>query len=112
MSSRTFICWPCRTSYRADVYTQRDLRRCAECGEPISFVSEKVRIPKKDDDRGWEELRGRRRSAAADRLEDLKRLRRELMDRAAELRSRPRNKERDAEIARLEDRIASIDAAS
>lgn len=55
MSSRTYVCFDCRTTER--VPTQRITRDCRKCHKPSEHVFFKLRIPRRGDDRGWDELR-------------------------------------------------------
>lgn len=73
MSKRTYVCFACRTTERVPM--ARITRRCRKCGARAEHVYYKFRIPRRDDDRGWEMLRVRVRevnniikSRALDRL--------------------------------------------
>lgn len=57
MSSRTFVCFDCRTTERVPV--GRWTRDCRKCRKPATYVYWKFSIPKKKDDDGWAELRRR-----------------------------------------------------
>ena len=54
MSNRTFACFTCRTTER--VSFARITRTCRKCHAPAEHVYYKFRIPRADDDRGWQEL--------------------------------------------------------
>lgn len=55
MSSRTFVCFSCRTTDR--VPSPRVTRDCRICHAPAEHVYYKFRIPRADDDEGWLELK-------------------------------------------------------
>lgn len=57
MSNRTFVCFDCRTTERVD--TARVSRKCRKCRQPAEYVHYKFRIPKKDDEKGWDSLMAR-----------------------------------------------------
>ena len=58
MSNRTYICIDCHTARRAEAaYWLSTALRCANCRGPLWELSRKWRIPKKDDRKGWEELK-------------------------------------------------------
>jgi hypothetical protein len=85
MSSRTYICIPCRTSRRAEAaYGLNTDLRCSQCGGRLWELEWRWRIPRKQDDKGWRELEAkvagdaidwlpRRRKLGEDRLADLDR---------------------------------------
>lgn len=57
MSNRTYICTQCRTARRAEAagWLKTDLR-CACCTGPLWELSQRWRIPRKTDTKGWAEL--------------------------------------------------------
>src|SRR6185369_174861 len=58
MSNRTFVCLDCRISRRAvAVYGKPHDLRCTSCKLGLMELPWERRIPKKDDDRGWKDLR-------------------------------------------------------
>jgi len=57
LSNRTFVCFECRTTEREPY--GRWTRNCRKCRARAEYVHYKFRIPKKDDDDGWAELRKR-----------------------------------------------------
>ena len=60
MSSRTYICIPCRTSRRAEAaYGLESGLRCSHCGGPLWELEWRWRIPRKSDDRGWRALKAK-----------------------------------------------------
>lgn len=56
----TFVCFECRTTERQPF--SRITRNCRVCRRPAEYVYWKLRIPKKDDDKGWIELARRTRA--------------------------------------------------
>jgi len=57
MSSRTYICYDCRTSKRAEAaYGLNTDFRCPICQAKMIELSRKWRIPKKGDDKEWNKL--------------------------------------------------------
>src|SRR5437899_9645819 len=57
MSSRSYICLPCRTSRRAEAaYGLESGLRCSHCGGLLWELEWRWRIPRKKDDKGWQEL--------------------------------------------------------
>jgi len=57
MSSRTYICIPCRTSRRAEAaYGLNTDLRCSKCGGRLWELEWRWRIPPKNDHKGWREL--------------------------------------------------------
>lgn len=57
MSSRTYICIPCRTSRRAEAaYGLNTGLRCSKCGGRVWELEWRWRIPRKQDDKGWRDL--------------------------------------------------------
>lgn len=57
MRNNTYVCFDCRTTER--VQAARIAKRCRLCGKPAVHVFYKFRIPRKDDDKGWDDLRRR-----------------------------------------------------
>lgn len=57
MSSRTFVCFDCRTTER--VPASRIARLCRKCRKPAHHVYYKFKIPGRTDDRGWVVLESR-----------------------------------------------------
>ena len=113
MSSRAFLCWNCRTCYRAEIRDSVQTRRCAECGREISWVSHKVRVPPKSDKAAWERLqadlsRRRQESLEAGR-EYARERRRYLRAQIATLSQRPENRDRSREIEKLEAELAQLE---
>jgi len=58
MSNRSFVCWTCRAVRRAEAQysAARDVV-CARCGERMEKLGWRARVPSRDDDRAWAELR-------------------------------------------------------
>jgi hypothetical protein len=57
MSSRTYVCIPCRTARRAEAaYGLESGLRCSRCGGPLWELEWRWRIPPKSDDKGWKQL--------------------------------------------------------
>jgi hypothetical protein len=58
MSNRTYVCLDCRIARRAEAALGliTDLR-CASCSKPLDELGWTRRIPKKDDTKGWRDLR-------------------------------------------------------
>ncbi|MHA3774876.1 hypothetical protein ACXR0O_25430 [Verrucomicrobiota bacterium sgz303538] len=57
MSTRTYICMPCRWSRRAEAaYGLNTSLRCPTCGGSLWELEWRWRIPRKNDDKGWKEL--------------------------------------------------------
>ena len=54
MRSATFVCFECRTTERVPV--SRLSKTCRKCRKPAESVFYKFPIPRRTDDRGWEEL--------------------------------------------------------
>lgn len=105
MSKRTFLCWACRTTYRAP-FPQSASRRCGECGGSLETVSHRIEIPRKGDHSSWDELRQflRARDIEATQQAELARTRRihELERRLRDLKSREENPGRNQTIHELE----------
>jgi len=57
MSNRTYVCFECRTTERVPI--ARLTRDCRICHAPAEHVYYRFRIPTRDDDKGWRELRQR-----------------------------------------------------
>ena len=58
MSNRTYVCIDCRTSSRAaSACGLKTDYRCRLCSGELFEVSHRWRIPKRDDNKGWAELR-------------------------------------------------------
>ena len=86
MSSRTYICINCRFSKRAEANHGLNTDfRCPTCHGKLWELEWKWRIPKKNDDKGWKELREKvindanewiekRREIGLCKIEDIKRL--------------------------------------
>jgi hypothetical protein len=56
MSNRTYVCTDCQSSIRAEAaYGRVHAHRCSLCGNALSEVSSRRRIPRKDDTAGWRE---------------------------------------------------------
>ena len=55
MSNRTYVCFDCRTTER--VPAPRITRTCRNCRKRAEHIYYKFKIPRKDDDKGWLELR-------------------------------------------------------
>ena len=62
---QTFVCCACRKSARR----KWSVPTCPFCNESMTGIGTKWRIPKKDDDKGWELLEALIKTAQAD-LED------------------------------------------
>ena len=57
MSSRSYICLPCRWSRRARAaYWQNTDMRCPTCHGSLWELDWRWRIPRKGNDKGWKEL--------------------------------------------------------
>ena len=54
MSSRTYVCFDCRTTERVPL--ARLTRDCRICRKPAEHVYFKLRVPRADDDDGWRTL--------------------------------------------------------
>ena len=54
MNNRTYVCFTCRTTAR--VPAQRITQVCRQCREPAEHVYYKFKIPRRDEDAGWEDL--------------------------------------------------------
>ena len=102
MSRRTGGCFACRlTVRRPATYGRETLTEsvaCPECGGECSNLGYRIRVPKRRDDRAWEELRaqfvGAKEERAKEAAEDSVRLRHRLEQRIAELESRPPDPQR------------------
>lgn len=58
MSKRTYICPDCRTAKRAETAHGLNTNyRCSQCQGVVVELPWRWRIPKKNDDDGWKELR-------------------------------------------------------
>lgn len=57
MSSRTYVCFDCRTTER--VPTSRISKSCRKCRKPAQHVYHKFSIPPRKDDDGWADLEKR-----------------------------------------------------
>lgn len=67
MSSRTYICLPCRWSRRASAWP-KEMPRCVQCRRELERLDRRWRIPAKDNPRGWKRLvEAIARDAAANR---------------------------------------------
>jgi hypothetical protein len=67
MSSRTYICVPCRWSRRAAAaYGLNTNLRCPNCAGPLWELSWRWRIPRKSDDKAWKELEAKVAREAAE----------------------------------------------
>jgi hypothetical protein len=112
MSSRAFLCWNCRTCYRADIHTETELRRCAQCGQELAWVSHRVRVPPKDDAAAWRALQTdlAKRAGERSRAQAVRSVRRqhEIERQLADIRSRPSNVGRRSLIRELEKELASL----
>ena len=66
MSARTYICLPCRWSRRAEAaYGFNTSLRCPACGGSLWELEWRWRIPRKTNDKGWQELAAKVSSDAA-----------------------------------------------
>jgi hypothetical protein len=58
MSNRTYVCLKCKTSRRAvAAYGKPHGLRCVKCSAGLAELPWERRIPAKDDDEGWQNLR-------------------------------------------------------
>jgi hypothetical protein len=109
MSSRTWACFACRlTVRRPATYGRETLTEsvaCPECGRECFNLGYKIRVPKRRDDRAWEELRAQIFDAEEEQAEeaaaDSVRLQHTLEQRIAELESRPSDPQRERLIRDL-----------
>ena len=66
MSARAYICLPCRWSRRAEAaYGLNTNLRCPTCGGSLWELEWRWRIPRKTNDKGWQELAAKVSSDAA-----------------------------------------------
>ena len=108
MSSRTFVCFACRTTDR--VPFRRLTRDCRVCRSPEEHVYYKFRVPRADDDRGWSDLQrkvrevnGKIKARAVAKLQhDAERYARLLETQPAERLPMLRHRLRDIHAALLE----------
>jgi DNA-directed RNA polymerase subunit RPC12/RpoP len=63
MSQRTWVCVPCRKSYRRSQEVQ--LVRCPTCGEECEYVHWKIRIPSPRRPKRWAEFWAKYRAEKA-----------------------------------------------
>lgn len=56
MSNRSYVCWNCREVRRAEQY-QEGLIKCPKCSGHCDELGWRARVPKKDDEKGWNLLR-------------------------------------------------------
>jgi hypothetical protein len=56
MSSRTYVCFDCKTAYREEFGKRR---RCSGCQKECTALDWRARIPKTGDDKGWQRLQER-----------------------------------------------------
>jgi hypothetical protein len=57
MSNRTYVCFDCRTTER--IPTGRITKRCRFCRKAAEHVYQKFKIPRRNDDKGWQELKAK-----------------------------------------------------
>lgn len=106
MSNRTYICIECRTARRAEAagWLATSLR-CASCGGSLWELSHKWRIPKKNDEKGWQSLRDTILSEAPTREQYLQRRGTELIEqidkRITAAENRQSSPDNDAKLKRL-----------
>lgn len=55
MSSRTYVCFPCRWARRAP-FVPAAAPRCVHCRQDLTQLDRRWRIPGRDDLRGWRRL--------------------------------------------------------
>jgi hypothetical protein len=60
MRNRTYVCFECRTTER--VSASRITRICRKCRKQAEHVYYKFKIPRRDDDAGWQELQSKVRT--------------------------------------------------
>lgn len=60
MSNRTHVCFECRTTERVPV--SRIIRICRRCRKHAEHVFYKFKIPRRNDDAGWQELQSKART--------------------------------------------------
>jgi hypothetical protein len=109
MSSRTFVCWDCRTSTRV---TMGGSPRCRSCGGMLHELGWRTRIPAKRDVRGWTELRqslekqsqARANSAEELRVRTIHDVEREIL----KLEARPATPQRTRHIKQLRRRLEKL----
>lgn len=111
MSSTQWVCWDCRRIVRrARMATKAP--RCSQCGGGTVDVGMRLRLPPRDDERGWRALRAKRRldeSARSDeRRVALVRSRHDLEKRIAALEARPPNAERERTVRVLRRHLARL----
>ena len=99
MSNSTYVCFTCRTTER--VPQSRITRTCRKCRRPAEHVYYKFKIPKKDDDAGWDELRRKvrpfNRTVKANALASLEKERVKLERILSTLQGDKQNKRRSIE---------------
>lgn len=56
MGSSAWVCFDCREAVRRQTYYRGD-PLCPRCGKSTDFLGYKVPVPKKSDEKTWDELR-------------------------------------------------------
>lgn len=115
MANATFICWHCHTAYRSEILAKDTVRRCAECGREIEWVSTKVEIPRKTDKKAWEALRDDLLSRRDKHIKAERSIRRRTInhykEQIAKLESLPENEGRRKAIRTFEKKLAKLQDA-
>ena len=103
MSSRSYVCVPCRTSRRAEAAGGRKTElRCSVCGGPLWELEWRWRIPPKRDDKGWRELGEKIARDSAEWLPRREQIGRELLEELdRRIANITRQKDTPAKAARL-----------
>ncbi|MEM6884380.1 MAG: hypothetical protein AAF571_05055 [Verrucomicrobiota bacterium] len=113
MSKRNYVCFTCRTSVRADPYTDRDVI-CPSCGEHCENLGYKVPIPPKNKIQEWKALevqyRAEKRQSLAIARENTVRKKHRIESEIQELESRPENPGRKALLKKLNKELETIKA--
>lgn len=108
----TFICWHCHTAYRSQVRSKATVKRCAECGREINWISTKVEIPRKTDSKAWKALRDDLLRREDERLNHERLAKQQLVKRykeqIANLHSRAESKDRKKAVQALEKKLAKL----
>ena len=111
MSNATWACFDCREAVRRPTQ-HADAVPCPRCGNPCRGLGTKVRVPTKDDERAWQDLRVRvreERLANAERAALMRvRLRHGLEQQIAEVEARSSNEARYRTIHFLRKQLALL----
>jgi hypothetical protein len=103
-SNYSWVCFDCRFVVRQPKTAMR-VPKCTGCGSDCYSLGYKVEIPKKDDIRGWRKLRDDCRSRALNEADqnsvEAVRAIHSAERRVAQLRSLPKNKDREKLIEAL-----------